>query len=180
VRLCKTLQNTTERGEIMALTRAPEGSSELDDIKAALLKLAEKEAKVVFKVLQLHPEEQLENGPVQPVTFDMIVCSGPHKGKVLLDFRTNWKGITGPLRRAKAQGNDEVAARMELKKTGKTPWAAAQTPNDDDFELIENFYGDGKSVWRNAAPLVEPAEDAPASNGLARVGASNDSEAPPF
>lgn len=159
----------------MALTRAPQGDDGLDEIKAALQALAKAEAKVVFRVLELHEPVQYTQ-TVHPVTADMVVCSGPHKGKVLRGFRHIGAGITGPLRRAMAQGNSEVAARLEL-KTGAQKWVAAQTPNDDDFELIGTFYGDGKSVW-DGPPLIE-SEVAPASNGLARVGGPAEEE-PPF
>lgn len=164
----------------MALTKAEPGGDDFNEIKTALLELATKEAKVVFRVVQLHDEEQMENGKVQPVTADMIVCSGPHKGKVLTDYRHIGRGVTGPLRRAMQQGNDEVAGRLEKKRTGSTDWVAVQTPNDDDFELISNFYGDGTKVWRDAQPLVA-GDSVGSSNGLARVGGgSDDSEAPPF
>lgn len=166
----------------MALTRAAAGGGDFEGIKEALQELAKKEAKVVFKVVQLHDEEQMENGKVQPVTADLIVCSGPHKGKVLLDYRHIGRGVTGPLRRAQAQAHPgemaEVGARLELKTTGATKWVAAQTPNDDDYELIQNFYGDGKSVWKNASPLVE-GDSVGSSNGLAKVGGGTDDE-PPF
>jgi hypothetical protein len=158
----------------MALTRAVAGGGDFDEVKEALLGLAKKEAKVVFRTIELHDEVELANGKVQPVTADMIVCSGPHKGKALLDFRHQGRGVTGPLRRAWATGNKEVAARLEAKKTGTTDWVAAQTPNDDDFELIENFYGDGSKVWSGAKPLVE----GDSSGGGAS--AMDDGEAPPF
>lgn len=166
----------------MALTRAPQGGGDgldFDDVKEALLALAKAQAKVVFRVRELHEPVQMSQ-EVHPVTADMIVCTGPSKGKALMGFRHIGKGITGPLRRAKAQGHDEVAARLEL-KTHPNKWVAAQTPNDDDFGLIEAFYGDGKAVWDKADPLVASAEPEAASGGLARVGGGDDSsELPPF
>lgn len=164
----------------MALTRAPEGGTDYDAIKEALLDLAKKEAKVVFRTRELHEALPGKNGDYFPTTADMVVCSGPHKGKVLMNYRHIGKGVTGPLRRAWDKGEKEVAARLEL-KNGVQKWVAAQTPNDDDFELITSFYGDGKGVW-NGLPLVEADEDAPASGGLARVGGGTDesSDLPPF
>lgn len=165
----------------MALTRAPQGGGDgldFDDVKNAMIELAKKEAKVVFRVRELHEPVQMSQ-EVHPVTADMIVCTGPNKGKALMGFRHIGKGITGPLRRAKAQGHDEVAARLELKTT-PNKWVAAQTPNDDDFGLIEAFYGDGKGVWEKAEPLVEMPEDETASGGLARVGGGSDEDQPPF
>lgn len=156
----------------MALTRAVAGGGDFGEIKEALLELAKKEVKVVFRTLALHEETQMENGTVQPVTADMIVCTGPNKGKVLLDYRHIGRGVTGPLRRAWAAGDKEVAARLEQKTTGATKWVAAQTPNDDDFELISGFYGDG-SVWAKGTPLVE-GDTANAS------GTGSDSSEPPF
>jgi hypothetical protein len=161
----------------MALAKAPEGGTDYDAIKEALLDLAKKEAKVVFRVRELHDPVPGKNGDYFPTTADMVVCSGPNKGKVLMNYRHLGKGITGPLRRAWAQNQKEVAARLEL-RPGVQKWVAAQTPNDDDFELISKFYGDGTGVW-NGEPLVEMPEDEAASGGLARVGANDDSE-PPF
>lgn len=156
----------------MALTRAASGGdTDFDDIKRALLALAKKETKVVFKTTELHEEIELANGKVQPVTADMVVCSGPDKGKVLRGYRTIGRGMTGPLRRAWANGDKEVAARLELKKTGATEWVAAQTPNDDDYELIEGFYGDGTSAWKGP-DLVE--------SGIIPMSAAGDDENPPF
>lgn len=161
----------------MALGRASSGGgADFDEIKKALIGLAKKETKVVFRTTQLHEELELSNGTVQPVTADMIVCSGPNKGKVLLDYRHIGRGVTGSLRRAWAAGDKEVAARLELKKTGATEWVAAQSPNDDDFELIETFYGDGSKVWARAKPLVEGDT---AGNGLAKAGETDEGE-PPF
>lgn len=163
----------------MALTKAqPGGDTDFDGIKAAMLMLAAKEAKVVFRTIELHETVTLANGDVFPVTADMVICSGPHKGKVLRDFRWQWKGVTGPLRRAWAAGDKEVAARLEKKRTGTTDWVAAQTPNDDDFELIAGFYGEGKSAW-NGPDLVEPDAMPAAGNGgsLAKAGADDE---PPF
>lgn len=160
----------------MALTRAVPGGGDFGEIKEALLGLAKKEVKVVFRTLALHEDMELPNGTVQPVTADMIVCSGPHKGKVLLDYRHIGKGVTGPLRRAWAAGDKEVAARLELKKTGATDWVAAQTPNDDDFELITAFYGDG-GVWAKGTPLVEGDTANASGTGL---GKADQDEQPPF
>jgi hypothetical protein len=159
----------------MALAKAPEGGTDFDAIKEALLDLAKKEAKVVFRTRELHEAVPGKNGDYYPTTADMVVCSGPHKGKVLLNYRHIGKGVTGPLRRAWDKGEKEVAARLEL-KTQPNKWVAAQTPNDDDFELIKNFYGDGGSAW-SGEPLVEMDEDASASGGLARAGADDE---PPF
>jgi hypothetical protein len=158
----------------MALARAVAGGGDFGEIKEALLELAKKEAKVVFRTVALHEDMELPNGTVQPVTADMIVCSGPHKGKVLTDYRHIGRGVTGPLRRAWAGGDKEVAARLELKTTGATKWVAAQTPNDDDFDLIANFYGDGSKVWSGAKPLVEGDSVAAGS------GSTADSDEPPF
>lgn len=175
-------QTSPNEERTMALTRAAAGGGDFGEIKEALIGLAKKEAKVVFKVVQLHDEEEMPNGKVQPVTADMIVCSGPYKGKVLLDYRHIGRGITGPLRRAMQDGNNEVAGRLECKKTGATEWVAIQTPNDDDFDLIANFYGDGSKVWRGAEPLVAgDSSGGGASNGLAKVGGgSADDSEPPF
>lgn len=165
----------------MALTRAPEGGSGLDfeEVKALLIELAKKETKVVFRTIELHESRPGKNGDIHPTTADMVVCSGPHKGKTLMNFRHIGQGVTGPLRRAWAKGEKEVAARLEAKPGVGGKWVAAQTPNDDDFELIQKFYGDGKAVW-NGEPLIEMPEDVSASGGLARVGGGTDSEAPPF
>jgi hypothetical protein len=160
----------------MALTKALSGGdTEFGEVKEMMLALAKKETKVVFRVLELHDEIQMNKGTVQPVTADMVVCSGPHKGKVLLDFRHIGRGVTGPLRRAWANGDKEVACRLETKFTSGNPWPAAQTPNDDDFELIEAFYGDGKSAWKG--PDLVESEDAPASGSLAKA---NQDDEPPF
>jgi len=157
----------------LALTRAVAGGGDFGEIKEALIGLAKKEAKVVFRTVALHEDMELPNGTVQPVTADMIVCSGPNKGKVLLDYRHIGRGVTAPLRRAWAAGDKEVAARLELKKTGATEWVAAQSPNDDDFELIEGFYGNGSKVWASATPLI-------AGDSVAAGGATSDSDEPPF
>jgi hypothetical protein len=167
----------------MALTRAPQGGDGLDfdAVKEALIGLAKREAKVVFRVLELHDPVPGKNGDMNPTTADMVVCSGPDKGKTLMNFRHIGKGITGPLRRAFLSGEKEVAARLEL-KSGVQKWVAAQTPNDDDFDLIAAFYGDGSKAWSGPA-LVEIDEDAPASSGLGRVGsggATDDDSEPPF
>lgn len=159
----------------MALARAVAGGGDFGEIKEALIGLAKKEVKVVFRTVQLHEDMELPNGTVQPVTADLIVCSGPHKGKALLDYRHIGRGVTGPLRRAWAAGDKEVAARLELKKTGATEWVAAQTPNDDDFELISSFYGDGSKVWASAKPLVE-GDSTSSGTGLAKAG----DDEPPF
>jgi hypothetical protein len=167
----------------MALARAPKGDEgqglDFEEVKKALLALGAKEAKVVFRVHEVHPPEMM-NQEVYPVTADMIVCTGPSKGKALMNFRYIWKGITGPLRKAHAQGTPEVAARLEV-KSGKSKWVAAQTPNDDDFDLIAAFYGDGSKVWDKTEPLVEGGDEGYTSNGLVRAGAgSDDSDLPPF
>ncbi|HTF49372.1 MAG TPA: hypothetical protein VK735_18175 [Pseudonocardia sp.] len=160
----------------MTLTKAlPGGDTDWDEIKKALIGLAKKETKVVFRTSELHDEVELANGKVQPVTACMVVCSGPHKGKVLRDFRHQGRGVTGPLRRAWANGDKEVASRLEAKRTGTTDWVAAQTPNDDDFELIEAFYGDGTKAWKG--PDLVESEGAPATNGLAKA---DDDGPPPF
>lgn len=161
----------------MTLGRAPQGGdgADFDDVKEALQALAKAEAKVVFRVTELHEPVQM-TGEVHPVTADMVVCSGPNKGKALMGFRHIGKGITGPLRRAYANGTKEIAARLEL-KSGVQKWVAAQTPNDDDFELIAKFYSDGK-VWDKVTPLVESADEG-ATGGLGRAGADDDS-LPPF
>jgi hypothetical protein len=164
----------------MALARVPQGGGDgldFDEVRKAMLALAGKEAKVVFRVQQVHEPVQMTQ-MVEPVTADMVVCSGPNKGKTLMDFQHISKGITGPLRRAHARGENEVAARLEL-KSGVQKWVAAQTPNDDDFALIEAFYGDGKAAWDGPA-LVEGAEDATTSGGLARAGAGSDDSELPF
>jgi hypothetical protein len=157
----------------VALTKAlPGGDTDWDEIKQAFIGLAKKETKVVFRVIELHDEVQMANGKVQPVTADMVVCTGPNKGKVLRNYRHIGRGVTGPLRRAKANGDTEVAARLEAKKTGATDWVAAQTPNDDDMNLIEGFYGEGLSVW-NGPDLVE------SENGVGSPATAGD-ELPPF
>jgi hypothetical protein len=160
----------------MALTRATGEGGSFGAIKEALMELSRKEAKVVFKVHAIHDERPMEKGPVQPVDADMVVCSGPHKGKVLRNYQHIGKGITGPLRRAFAKGEHEVAARLQVLKNGATEYPGAQTPNDDDFELIESFYGDGTKVW--SGPDLVEAEGS--SNGLAKVGGGSSDEAPPF
>jgi len=167
----------------MALARVPEGGGsglDFEDVKEAMLALGKEEAKVVFRIIEIH-DPVMMNQEVEPVTADMVVCSGKNKGKVLLSFRHIGKGITGPLRRAWKRGEKECAARLELKKT-QSKWVAAQSPNDDDFALIEAFYGDGLKVWDGPA-LVEAREDedAPRSSGLGRVGgATNEDDEPPF
>jgi hypothetical protein len=163
----------------MALTRAPQGGGDgldFDDVKQAMQALAKAGDLVVFRVLEVHEPVQM-TGEVHPVTADMVVCSGKSKGKTLLGFRHIGRGITGPLRKAAAGGDREVAARLEL-KSGVQKWIAAQTPSDADYAVIEKFYGDGKAVW-NGEPLVELPDQAPA-NGLVRAGAGSDEDQPPF
>jgi hypothetical protein len=162
----------------LALTRATGEGGSFGAIKEALMELSRKEAKVVFKVHAIHDERPMEKGPVEPVDADMVVCTGPHKGKVLRNYQHIGKGITGPLRRAFVKGEKEVAARLQVLKNGATDYPGAQTPNDDDFELIENFYGDGSKVW-NGPDLVE-VETASSSSGLSKAGNSDNSDAPPF
>ena len=68
----------------MALTKAqPGGDTDFDEIKKTFIALAKKEAKVVFRTIELHEEIELANRKVQPETADMLVCTGPHKGKIL-------------------------------------------------------------------------------------------------
>lgn len=136
----------------MALKRAAGGGGDFLNF----LELAQARTLVVFRVLELLPDEQMPSSVVQPVRVDVLICSGPEAGAVYTGEKVIGKGITSTLRRAydpNEQVND-VAARLEAMTTGRVEWAAAQTPSDPEFAAIEKVYRDGAAfVPANGAPV---------------------------
>ena len=116
----------------------------------------------VCRITEFQDAEQMQNGTVMPVVFDLLFVSGVDKGQVLKGERQIGKGITGTLRAGNAVG-DDVVVRMEIGKRGATEYVMFQVPSDPEFAAVEKLYTKGDPFARATVK-----ERVPASSGGAR------------
>jgi len=96
---------------------------------------------VMFRVLEILPEEKLSDDvdkPAHPVRADIYVATGPRKGELFLSEKVVGAGFTGMLRREEPGAH--VAAQLVPRKRGATKYAAANTCTDDQLATLMKIY----------------------------------------
>lgn len=153
----------------MSLENASGGFTDLDE-------LARNQTLVVCRIKEFHATEISEKGyESDPVTVDLLICSGPKAGEVVRGMKMKRNGITGTLRRS-APGKD-VAGVIQPKTTDKRkdPFVSMDPVNDDQMFSIKKVYRDGVGFDSNTN-LVGAA----AAPSAGTSGSYTATEQPPF
>lgn len=151
----------------MSLENASGGFTDLDE-------LARDKTLVVCRIKEFHARERSEQGfESDPVTVDLLICSGTRAGEVVRGMKMKRNGITNTLRRS-APGKD-VAGIIQPKTTEKRkdPFVSLDPVNSDDMESIKRVYRDGTGFDENSN--LVGATTAPAAGS-----APTASSEPPF
>lgn len=159
----------------MSLENASGGFTDLDE-------LARNKTLVVCRIKEFNAPEKSEQGyESNPVTVDLLFCSGPKTGEVVRGMKMKRNGITNTLRRS-APGKD-VAGVVQVKLNEKRkdrdgnpqPFVSLDPVNSEQMDDIKKAYRDGVGFDDNAN-LVSAAAAAPSAASTSAVA---DSE-PPF
>lgn len=151
----------------MSLENASGGFTDLDE-------LARDKTLVVCRIKEFHARERSEQGyDSDPVSVDLLICSGTRAGEVVRGMKMKRNGITNTLRRS-APGKD-VAGVIQPKTTEKRkePFVSLDPVNSEQMETIKRVYRDGVGFDDNAN-LVGATAAAPSA------GSSASTDEPPF
>jgi hypothetical protein len=146
------------------LENASGGFTDLDE-------LARTNTLIVVRIKEIHPEEvDAQRGfKSNPVTGDLLICSGERAGEVVRGMKIKKGGVTATLRRSSI-GKD-VAGVMVVSTSDKRdkPFAAMNPCDSVQLDAVKQVYRGGagfddNSGLSNAAPKSAPAASAPAGD----------------
>lgn len=152
----------------MSLENASGGFTDLDE-------LARNRTLVVCRIKEFNAHEISDKGyESDPVTVDLLICSGTKAGEVVRGMKMKRNGVTNTLRRS-APGKD-VAGVIQPKTTEKRkePFVSLDPVNSEQMESIKKVYRDGVGFDDNAN-LVSATAATPSAASSAPV-----TDAPPF
>lgn len=151
----------------MSLENASGGFTDLDE-------LARNKTLVVCRIKEFHAREKSEQGyESDPVSVDLLLCTGPKAGEVVRGMKMKRNGITNTLRRS-APGKD-VAGVIQPKTTEKRkePFVSLDPVNSEQMDDIKKVYRDGVGFDDNANLVGATAATPSAAT-------SSTAEEPPF
>lgn len=152
----------------MSLENASGGFTDLDE-------LARNKTLVVCRIKEFNAREISEKGyESDPVTVDLLICSGTKAGEVVRGMKMKRNGVTNTLRRS-APGKD-VAGVIQPKSTEKRkdPFVSLDPVDSEQMDNIKKIYRDGTGFDDNAN-LVGATAAAPSA-----ASSSSTTEEPPF
>jgi hypothetical protein len=158
----------------MSLENASGGFTDLDE-------LAKDATAVVSRIREFHPEETSPEGyKSEPVTIDLLICSGERKGEVVRGMKVKKGGVVSTLRRS--QVGKDVAGVIVIKHSTKRkdrdgnplPFAAMDPCDSAQMDQVKEVYRNGTGFDDNPNLVSAPSASA------AGAGDDDSDSEPPF